>query len=103
LGIFAPRQCLSIAGLCAAVAAVSTGYGRNVAAAQPERVAALRNRMETALKAQNDPRMSGQGHIFDAYQPTSGAGFYEKFIRGEKPNAGWVSDSDFEPQPIKQP
>jgi arylsulfatase A-like enzyme len=76
---------------------------KNVAAAQPERVAALRNRMETALKAQNDPRMSGQGHIFDAYQPTSGAGFYEKFIRGEKPNAGWVSDSDFEPQPIKQP
>lgn len=76
---------------------------RNLAAdpAQAARLAALRLRLETKLKAQQDPRMAGQGQIFDAYRPTSGAGFYEKFIAGEKPRAGWVNDSDFEPGPIK--
>jgi hypothetical protein len=44
--------------------------------------------METALKSQNDPRLFGHGHVFDEYTPTSGAGFYEKFMRGEKPQAG---------------
>ena len=76
---------------------------RNVAAdpAQAERVAALRQRMETALKAQGDPRMDGRGQLFDDYPPTTGDGFYEKFIRGEKVSAGWVSPTDFEKQPIK--
>jgi arylsulfatase A-like enzyme len=76
---------------------------RNIAAApaQAARVIALRERMEAILKAQGDPRMFGQGHLFDNYTPTTGDGFYEKFIRGEKPNAGWVSESDFEKAPIK--
>ncbi|HCN31311.1 MAG TPA: heparan N-sulfatase [Verrucomicrobiales bacterium] len=65
------------------------------------RAAALRARMETLLKAQGDPRMDGRGHIFDAYTPTSGDGFYEQFMRGEKPKAGWVSDTDFEPAPLQ--
>ena len=64
-------------------------------------VTELRERMETKLKAQGDPRMAGRGHIFDEYQPTSGDGFYEKFMRGEKPNAGWVSPTDFEKEPIE--
>jgi arylsulfatase A-like enzyme len=77
---------------------------KNLAAdpGQAKRVAALRRRMETELEAQNDPRMFGQGHIFDAYKPTSGDGFYEQFMRGEKPRAGWVNDTDFEPEPINQ-
>jgi arylsulfatase A-like enzyme len=33
--------------------------------------------------------------------PTSGDGFYEKFIRGEKVNASWVSPTDFEKQPFR--
>jgi N-sulfoglucosamine sulfohydrolase len=76
---------------------------RNIAAdpAQAGRVAALRERLESTLKAQRDPRMAGQGHVFDQYKPTTGDGFYEKFIRGEKPRAGWVNDTDFEPAPIK--
>jgi N-sulfoglucosamine sulfohydrolase len=76
---------------------------RNVAAdpAQAERVAALRQRMEAALKAQGDPRMDGRGQVFDNYTPTTGDGFYEKFIRGEKVSAGWVSPTDFEKQPVK--
>ncbi|MBW3538943.1 MAG: sulfatase [Planctomycetes bacterium] len=64
------------------------------------RVRALRERMEAALREQNDPRMFGRGHVFDEYKPTSGAGFYERFLRGEQPKAGWVNESDFEPEPI---
>lgn len=68
--------------------------------AQAGRMAALRQRMETILKAQGDPRMDGRGHVFDHYKPTQGDGFYEKFMRGETVNAGWVNPTDFENQPI---
>jgi N-sulfoglucosamine sulfohydrolase len=61
----------------------------------------LRARMESELKQQGDPRMMGNGKVFDEYRATSGAGFYEKFMRGEKVNAGWVSPTDFEKEPIK--
>jgi arylsulfatase A-like enzyme len=71
--------------------------------AQAERAAALRERMETALKAQGDPRMFGHGRIFDEYKPTQGDGFYEKFLRGERPTAGWVNETDFEPAPLPLP
>lgn len=63
-------------------------------------VSELRTRMETELKAQQDPRMFGNGDLFDRYKPTTGDGFYEQFQRGEKPKAGWVEPSDFEPAPI---
>jgi N-sulfoglucosamine sulfohydrolase len=63
-------------------------------------VKALRERMEKSLKTQGDPRMLGRGHVFDEYKPTSGAGFYERYMRGEKPAAGWVNETDFEPRPI---
>jgi len=66
-----------------------------------EKIKRLAQRMETELKAQGDPRMSGQGKIFDGYPATNGAGFYEKFMRGEKVNAGWVNETDFESQPIE--
>ncbi len=71
--------------------------------AQSGRIAAIRRRMETELAAQGDPRMFGRGTLFDSYAPTQGAGFYEKYLRGEKPNAGWVNPSDFEPEPIPIP
>jgi arylsulfatase A-like enzyme len=78
---------------------------RNLAtdSAHTERVTTLRGRMEAALRAQNDPRMFGRGHIFDGFKPTSGDGFYEKFILGEKPDASWVNKTDFEKEPIKYP
>lgn len=65
------------------------------------RVTALRERLESALKAQGDPRMAGNGAIFDRYTPTHGDGFYEQFMRGEKPKAGWVNETDFEPAPLQ--
>jgi hypothetical protein len=78
---------------------------RNLAAesVHTDTIQKLRARMESELKSQNDPRMAGNGKIFDDYPATNGAGFYEKFMRGEKVNAGWVSPTDFEKGPIKQP
>ncbi len=62
---------------------------------------AMRERMESLLSAQGDPRMSGKGHVFDGYKPTNGSGFYESYMRGENPKAGWVEPTDFEKQPIR--
>ena len=63
----------------------------------------LRDQMESELKSQGDPRMFGHGHLFDEYKPTSGDGLYEKFKSGEKINAGWVTPTDFEKEPIAIP
>lgn len=54
--------------------------------------------METDLKKQADPRMFGQGSKFDSYPYSEERvlHFYERFMRGEKMNADWVSPSDFE-------
>jgi hypothetical protein len=46
--------------------------------------------------------MEGRGHVFDDYKPTSGDGLYEKFMRGEKVDTGWVNPTDFEKGPIKR-
>jgi len=78
---------------------------RNIAANAKlaSRVRAMRGRMETDLRGQSDPRMFGRGHVFDAYPPTSGAGFYERFMRGEKPEARWINETDYEKEPIPSP
>lgn len=68
---------------------------------QTQRVMELERRMESMLLVQRDPRMLGNGKVFDEYLPTAGDGFYEKFMRGEKIRAGWVSDTDFEPTPLQ--
>ncbi|MEO1530155.1 MAG: heparan N-sulfatase, partial [Planctomycetota bacterium] len=70
---------------------------------QAELLKQLRTQMEQELKAAGDPRMFGRGDVFDRYEYTSPAtaGFYERFMAGEKLKAGWVSPSDFEPEPIR--
>lgn len=68
-----------------------------------EPVKSLRAQMESELQQQQDPRMFGHGAVFDQYEPTTGAGFYERFMRGEQPQAGWVEKDDFEKEPIEQP
>jgi len=77
---------------------------RNLAAdpARAERRAALQRELHERLKAQGDPRMSGQGEVFDRYLHANPAhvGFYERYLRGEKLQAGWVSPTDFEPKPL---
>lgn len=58
----------------------------------------LHDQLLEELRVQEDPRILGRGEIFDQYPDASGAaGFYERFMRGEKVPAGWVNESDFEP------
>ncbi len=57
----------------------------------------LRAIMEKKLIEQNDLRMQGFGHVYELHPLSGGAGFFEKFMNGENPKAGWVSESDFEP------
>jgi arylsulfatase A-like enzyme len=60
----------------------------------------LREQLFAELTAQGDPRMAGQGHVFDEYPYANPAqrNFYERFMKGEKLNAGWVNPTDFEPR-----
>ncbi len=60
----------------------------------------LQDQMNSILKEQGDPRMFGKGEVFDNYKPTNNPGFYERFIKGEKPDTGWVNPGDFEKEPI---
>lgn len=63
----------------------------------------LKQQLFAELEAEGDPRMFGEGHVFDEYKyaDKSGVGFYEKYMRGEELNWGWVNDSDFEKEPIE--
>lgn len=63
---------------------------------------ALQEELYAKLKAQGDPRMFGQGEVFDRYVHANPAhvNFYERYMKGEKLNAGWVKGTDFEPAPL---
>jgi arylsulfatase A-like enzyme len=64
---------------------------------------ALAAQMLDRLQQEGDPRVLGQGHEFDEYPVASPqASYYERFVRGEKVRAPWVSDSDYEPQPLDE-
>lgn len=60
----------------------------------------LRDRLFKILEEQGDPRMFGNGDVFDNYPYSEeiNRGFYEKYKNGEvdKSDAGWVNPSDFE-------
>ncbi len=56
---------------------------------------AMQRELFAELKTQGDPRLVADGAIFDRY-PHGAAGFYERFMKGEKPRAGWVEETDFE-------
>ncbi len=64
----------------------------------------LTNILYSKLMRQNDPRLLGQEECFDNYPYANPGqkGFYERFMKGEKVNAGWVNDSDFEKASIAQ-
>lgn len=65
-------------------------------------ISELNIQMEKELKEQGDPRMNGNGKIFDEYiyAHEGGRGFYERYLNGEKLNAGWVNETDFEAGPL---
>jgi hypothetical protein len=66
------------------------------------RAATLRTQLHTELTQQGDPRMSGHGDVFDKYLHASpgNVGYYEKFMRGERLKANWISPTDVEPKPL---
>ncbi len=73
---------------------------KNLAASaeQQARRARLQQQLFDELKAQDDPRMSGNGAVFEAepYAQEGQRNFYERYMKGEKIKAGWVNESDFE-------
>ncbi len=64
----------------------------------------LQKQLTAELKQQGDPRMFGKGNVFEEYLYANpdGRGFYERYMKGEKLRAGWVSPSDFEKEPIER-
>jgi len=66
-------------------------------------IAALREQMITELKQQGDPRMFGDGAVFDSYPYSDSRTdhFYERYKAGEKLPAGWVRPTDFEKTPLE--
>ncbi len=64
-----------------------------------ERKTALKALMYDELMKQGDPRILGNGDIFDHYRyaDIKTVDFYTRFKNGEKIAAGWVNKSDFEP------
>ena len=58
----------------------------------------LKEQLFSELKDQGDPRMFGNGHIFDEYlyADKRTQNFYERYMNGEPMNAGWVNKSDFD-------
>jgi N-sulfoglucosamine sulfohydrolase len=60
----------------------------------------LANQLYNELLNQNDPRIKGNGDIFDKYPyaDKTTKDFYNRFMKGELPRkaAGWVDSTDFE-------
>jgi len=57
----------------------------------------LKTEMEARLLKQGDLRMTGYGHIYEQFPFTRNGQFYERYMSGQKAEAGWVNDDDFEP------
>ena len=56
----------------------------------------MKRQLFAELTAQEDPRMKGQGEVFDRYPHASMPGFFERFMKGDKLKTGWVEDTDYE-------
>ena len=60
-----------------------------------ERLADL---LASRLSEQEDPRIAGEGYVFDAYPvATRWAGYYEKYLAGEMDLAVWIIQDDMDP------
>jgi len=64
----------------------------------------MKSRMENMLKEQEDPRMFGNGDIFNSYGFSNEVGwnYYERFMAGEftPETTGWVNPGDYEKEPL---
>lgn len=58
---------------------------------------ALRVILENELRSEGDPRILGQGDVFDKYPyAQDNRNFYNRFMGGEDVRAGWINQSDIE-------
>ena len=66
------------------------------------RLTTMVSQMEQELSEQGDPRMLGKGHIFDdyLYSGEDVRDFYNRYVAGEKLQAGWVNETDFDSRNI---
>ncbi|TKG93707.1 heparan N-sulfatase [Puteibacter caeruleilacunae] len=65
----------------------------------------LKDRLFKLLEKQGDPRVVGNGDVFDGYPYARKQlwNFYEKYMSGDRSvKTGWVNKSDYEEKPIKQ-
>jgi len=54
--------------------------------------------MEEKLKKQGDPRILGNGDIFDNYEYAGAVqNYYNRYMSGEDVPAGWVNETDYDP------
>jgi hypothetical protein len=62
----------------------------------------LKIELARKLEDQNDPRILGNGDVFDnyLYSNESDRNFYERYMSGEDAKAGWVNESDFEKEKL---
>ena len=71
-----------------------------------ELISRMKAKMEKDLKAQKDPRMFGNGDIFDnyGYSTEMAWNYYERFMEGEFTieNTGWVNPTDCEKEKIDE-
>ncbi len=74
-------------------------------ASNPEyapRLSELRDAMESALREQDDPRMFGNGKVFEEYEIAWDFfdQFYERIVAGKNVPTRWVNPTDFEDKPL---
>ena len=64
----------------------------------------MKARMEKTLREQKDPRVLGNGAVFETYgySVEHGWNFYERFMKGEPTPemTKWVNPSDYEKEPL---
>ncbi len=72
----------------------------NISYAEKRKI--LEKELVEKLAEQSDPRISGNGDIFDSYLYANeiDRNFYERFSTGEEVHAGWVNETDFETEII---
>ena len=60
----------------------------------------LKSQMFEELKSLDDPRMYGNGDVFDNYPLANEnfKNFYDKFQKGKHPKPRWIKESDFDPE-----
>ena len=59
--------------------------------------------MEEKLKEQGDPRILGNGDIFDNYEYAGAVrNYYNRYMSGEDVPAGWVNETDYDPDLAKK-